>query len=90
MQPQFSGGTWRDGAAPLALRYLFALFLFVVALAARFMLVDILPARGFPFLSFFLEVRVAREVNAYLDSRARRTASVSSAAPISNPVEATH
>ena len=48
MQPQFSGGTWRDGAAPLALRYLFALFLFVVALAARFMLVDILPARGFP------------------------------------------
>ncbi len=43
-----------------------------------------------PFLSFFLEVRVAREVNAYLDSHARRTASVSSAAPISNPVEATH
>ena len=59
MQPQFSGGTWRDGAAPLALRYLFALFLFVVALAARFMLVDILPARGFPFLSFFPAVLLA-------------------------------
>jgi len=37
----------------LALRYAFAVFLFAVALAARFMLVDILPARGFPFLSFF-------------------------------------
>lgn len=43
-----------------------------------------------PFLSFFLEVRVAREVRAYLASRAARTASVSSAAPISNPVEASH
>jgi len=37
----------------MALRYAFAVFLFAVALAARFMLVDILPARGFPFLSFF-------------------------------------
>ena len=59
MQPQFSGGTWRDGAAPPVLRYLFALFLFLVALAARFMLVDILPARGFPFLSFFPAVLLA-------------------------------
>ena len=59
MQPQFSGGTWRNGAAPPVLRYLFALFLFLVALAARFMLVDILPARGFPFLSFFPAVLLA-------------------------------
>ncbi len=59
MQPQFSGGTWRDGAAPPVLRYLFAVFLFLVALAARFMLVDILPARGFPFLSFFPAVLLA-------------------------------
>lgn len=53
MQFQFSGGAWRAGQAPVALRYAFAVFLFAVALAARFMLVDILPARGFPFLSFF-------------------------------------
>jgi signal transduction histidine kinase/CheY-like chemotaxis protein len=59
MQTQFSGGTWRDGAAPPVLRYLFALFLFLVALAARFMLVDLLPARGFPFLSFFPAVLLA-------------------------------
>ncbi|MEW7847438.1 hybrid sensor histidine kinase/response regulator [Massilia aurea] len=62
MQPQFSGGTWRDGAAPFALRYLFATFLFLVALAARFMLVDVLPARGFPFLSFFPAVLLAAYV----------------------------
>jgi len=62
MQSQFSGGTWRDGAAPFALRYLFAIFLFLVALAARFMLVDVLPARGFPFLSFFPAVLLAAYV----------------------------
>lgn len=43
-----------------------------------------------PFLSFFLEVRVAREVRKYLASRAERAASVSSPAPSSNPVEASH
>ncbi|MEM8513560.1 signal transduction histidine kinase/ActR/RegA family two-component response regulator [Massilia sp. MP_M2] len=59
MQTQFSGGTWRDGAAPPVLRYLFGLLLFLVALAARFMLVDLLPARGFPFLSFFPAVLLA-------------------------------
>lgn len=53
MQFQLSGGAWRFGGASAMARYLFALFLFAVALAARFMLVDILPARGFPFLSFF-------------------------------------
>src|SRR4051812_1661214 len=53
MHFQFSGGAWRAGQAPSALRYAFAVFLFTVALAARFMLVDILPERGFPFLSFF-------------------------------------
>jgi len=53
MQFQLSGGAWRRGAAPPALRYLLALFLFAAALVARFMLVDVLPARGFPFLSFF-------------------------------------
>ena len=59
MPSQFSGGTWRDGSAPAALRYLFAAFLFLVALAARFMLVDLLPAPGFPFLSFFPAVLLA-------------------------------
>ncbi|QJE00985.1 hybrid sensor histidine kinase/response regulator [Massilia forsythiae] len=53
MQFQLSGGAWRSGGASFLARYLFALFLFAVALAARFMLVDVLPARGFPFLSFF-------------------------------------
>ncbi|MFU8946069.1 DUF3817 domain-containing protein [Mycetocola zhadangensis] len=43
-----------------------------------------------PFLSFFLETRVAREVHTYLASRAERTASASSAAPTSNSVEASH
>lgn len=53
MQFQFSGGTWQNGGALSIIRYIFGIFLFVVALAARFMLVDILPAPGFPFLSFF-------------------------------------
>jgi signal transduction histidine kinase/ActR/RegA family two-component response regulator len=53
MRFQLSGGAWRRGVIPTIPRYLFALFLFAVALAARFMLVDVLPARGFPFLSFF-------------------------------------
>jgi signal transduction histidine kinase/ActR/RegA family two-component response regulator len=53
MRFQLSGGAWRRGVIPTVPRYLFALFLFAVALVARFMLVDVLPARGFPFLSFF-------------------------------------
>jgi len=53
MRFQFSGGAWRRGVIPTVPRYLFGLFLFLSALAARFMLVDVLPARGFPFLSFF-------------------------------------
>ena len=53
MRFQLSGGAWRRGVIPTVPRYLFGLFLFAVALAARFMLVDVLPARGFPFLSFF-------------------------------------
>ena len=43
-----------------------------------------------PFLSFFLETRVAREVRTYLASRAERTPSASSAASSSKPVEASH
>lgn len=43
-----------------------------------------------PFLSFFLETRVAREVRTYLASRTERIASASSAASSSNPVEASH
>ncbi len=43
----------RRGLIPAGPRYLFGLFLFLVALAARFMLVEVLPPRGFPFLSFF-------------------------------------
>ena len=62
MQFQFSGGAWRDGKAPSAMRYLFAIFLFALALAARFMLVDVLPAHGFPFLSFFPAVLLAAYV----------------------------
>ncbi|MDQ2821847.1 MAG: hybrid sensor histidine kinase/response regulator [Pseudomonadota bacterium] len=53
MRFQFSGGAWRHGLIPTFPRYLFGIFLFLVALAARFMLLDVLPARGFPFLSFF-------------------------------------
>lgn len=59
MQFQFSGGAWRAGAGTATLRYLFGIFLFFVALAARFMLADLLPARGFPFLSFFPAVLLA-------------------------------
>jgi len=40
-------------------RYAFALALYAVALAARFMLVGVLPERGFPFLSFFPAVLLA-------------------------------
>jgi len=53
MRFQLSGGAWRRGVIPTVPRYLFGLFLFLAALVARFMLVDVLPARGFPFLSFF-------------------------------------
>jgi signal transduction histidine kinase/CheY-like chemotaxis protein len=53
MRFQFSGGAWRQGLIPTVPRYLFGIFLFFIALAARFMLLDVLPARGFPFLSFF-------------------------------------
>jgi len=62
MQFHFSGGAWRAGEVPPAIRYLFAIFLFGVALAARFMLVDLLPAHGFPFLSFFPAVLLAAYV----------------------------
>lgn len=50
---QLSGGAWRSGVIPTVPRYLFGIFLFLAALAARFMLVDVLPPTGFPFLSFF-------------------------------------
>lgn len=59
MHYKFSDGTWRDGTAHVAVRYCFALFLFLVALIARYMLVGVLPARGFPFLSFFPAVLLA-------------------------------
>jgi signal transduction histidine kinase/FixJ family two-component response regulator len=49
----FSGGTWLNGNVRASRRYLVALALFILALSARFMLIGILPARGFPFLSFF-------------------------------------
>jgi len=54
MEPSRQGGM----AHPLA-RYGLALLLYGIALAARFMLVDVLPARGFPFLSFFPAVLLA-------------------------------
>jgi signal transduction histidine kinase len=44
---------WRNGAAPAPWRYVFALAVFLVALAARFAMADMLPPRGFPFLTFF-------------------------------------
>jgi len=53
MRFQLSGGAWRGGEGSVFSRYFFSVFLFLVALAARFMLVDVLPPRGFPFLSFF-------------------------------------
>jgi len=62
MRFEFSGGAWRAGKAPAAVRYLLAAVLFGIALGARFMLVDLLPARGFPFLSFFPAVLLAAYV----------------------------
>jgi signal transduction histidine kinase len=59
MRFQFSGGAWRAGKGALPVRYLFGVFLFAVALVARFMLADLLPASGFPFLSFFPAVLLA-------------------------------
>ena len=53
MRFQSSGGAWRSGNVPAVLRYLLGISTFLAALATRFMLVDILPSRGFPFLSFF-------------------------------------
>lgn len=53
MHFHLSGGAWRRGNIPTAPRYLCGLLLFLVALAARFMLAEVLPPRGFPFLSFF-------------------------------------
>lgn len=50
---EFSGGAWRQGKASGSSRYAFGFFMFVVALVARYMLVGILPAKGFPFLTFF-------------------------------------
>jgi len=62
MRFEFSGGAWRAGKVPAAVRYLLAVVLFSVALGARFMLIDLLPARGFPFLSFFPAVLLAAYV----------------------------
>ena len=45
--------------APRWQRYTLALVLFLVALAARFELVDVLPDKGFPFLTFFPAVFLA-------------------------------
>ena len=45
--------------APPWQRYALALVFFVVALVARFELVDILPDKGFPFLTFFPAVLMA-------------------------------
>ena len=45
--------------APPWQRYALALVFFVVALAARFELVDVLPDKGFPFLTFFPAVLLA-------------------------------
>jgi signal transduction histidine kinase/CheY-like chemotaxis protein len=49
---------WRRSVARAPLRYAVACALFAVALVARFLLVDVLPARGFPFLSFFPAVLI--------------------------------
>ena len=51
-------GAWRQAAARQPVRYVTAIALFAIALAARFLLVDVLPARGFPFLSFFPAVLI--------------------------------
>ena len=47
------GGAWRQLRSRPLTRYSVAVGLFLTALAARFMLVGVLPERGFPFLSFF-------------------------------------
>ena len=49
----------RLSAAPRLLRYLTGVVFFLIALAARFQLVDVLPAKGFPFLTFFPAVLLA-------------------------------
>jgi PAS domain S-box-containing protein len=49
----------RLSAAPRLLRYSLAAAFFLIALAARFELVDVLPAKGFPFLTFFPAVLLA-------------------------------
>ena len=46
-------------SAPAFLRYAVALGLFLVALIARFALIDVLPPSGFPFLTFFPAVLLA-------------------------------
>lgn len=51
-------GAWRRACLRPLVRYGVAVLLFAVALAARFLLVDVLPARGFPFLSFFPAVLI--------------------------------
>jgi signal transduction histidine kinase/CheY-like chemotaxis protein len=51
-------GAWRQAAARQPMRYALAVALFAIALVARFSLVNILPARGFPFLSFFPAVLI--------------------------------
>ena len=43
----------RLSAAPRFLRYAIGVAFFLVALVARFQLVDVLPSKGFPFLTFF-------------------------------------
>ena len=43
----------RLSAAPRLLRYSIGMAFFAMALVARFQLVDVLPAQGFPFLTFF-------------------------------------
>ena len=46
-------------AAPRLLRYSVAIAFFLIALMARFALADMLPAKGFPFLTFFPAVLLA-------------------------------
>ncbi len=46
-------------AAPRWLRYSVAMAFFLIALFARFELTNVLPARGFPFLTFFPAVLLA-------------------------------
>jgi len=49
---------WRQAVARTPVRYGVACALFAIALAARFLLVNVLPERGFPFLSFFPAVLI--------------------------------